>query len=92
MAQPKKLSHREKLMKKEEQQLKEHQQKLIRLRTAMRNNPRLDAYDTWRWAALQVFNDLQKVSLRFHTAKLAAIKEQALEIAVEAQAIINFTN
>lgn len=90
MAQPKKLTAKQKQAKKELQQLNELYQNILRIRQAMRHSAS-SAFETWRWASLNVYNDLCQLSIRHETHKWALYKEHALDTAREAQAALNFT-
>lgn len=92
MGKPKKLSYAERLQKKEANEIRErlhiHHQDLNKIYKAMKTSAP-DTFDTWRWAALEVFKTLQKDFPQNNTdVKLE--KARALAIAREAQAIIHF--
>lgn len=92
MAQPKKLTAKQKQAKKEIQQLNEIYQNILRIRQAMRTNTQSSALETWRWATLNLYNDLCQLRICHETHKWALYKEQALDTAREAQFAINFTS
>lgn len=90
MAQPKKLSAKEKQAKKENEQLDVYHQNLLKVRRALYNKTGTSELETWRWAALNIFNQLSGLSLRHQTQRLAILKNQALDTAYEAQFALNF--
>lgn len=56
MAQPKKLTHKQKQEKKILDRLEHYKTELRNLRKAIVSKPREN--DTWQWAALEIFRDL----------------------------------
>lgn len=88
--QPKKLSYAEKMIKKQiGGRLDPIRISLRRLDHAMMNSDS-KSMSTWRWAALDIFNNLQ---LNFPFCKEVEYEKQyALHIAREAQTSMNFKN
>lgn len=91
MAQPKKLSPKEKQAKKENKQMDEIAQNLQRVRQALHTKTQQSSQlETWRWAALNIFNQLSNLDIRHETHRMAALKSHALDTAREAQFALNF--
>ncbi len=85
MGQPKKLTHQQRLDKKEDAKLALIQRDLIRLHLAVNQKVTKDS-ETWRWAALDIYTTLRK---EFSSSyKVEQYKEAALKIARDAQTII----
>lgn len=87
MAQPKKLTFKQKQERKLLLQLETYKTSLLRIKKAMKTN--LDDLETWRWAAMEVFKDLGKLEKHPEVDKW---REYALELARECQIGMNFKN
>lgn len=86
MVQPKKLTQAQKFEKKQKEKLASYKIQLIRLRMSLgkTNDP-----TTFRWAALELFKELRTEFPETSTL-IESYKTEALNIAREAQAIMNF--
>lgn len=81
MAQPKKLTYKEKQEKKAMKILDPYKKQLQQLQMSMRNIP--SEMETWRWAALMLFKEISRLSVEH--GEMERLKERALFLAREAQ-------
>jgi hypothetical protein len=79
MAQPKKLTFKEKQQKKLMDQLAPYIYELKQIKIGMKKNP--DDMDTWRWASLETYKELAKLK---DSAEVEKYREIALAMAREA--------
>lgn len=85
MAQPKKLTHKQKQEKKLLDALETYKTELARLRKAIINQPMEN--DTWQWAALQIFKDLGTLG---EHPEIAKWRNYALGLARDASSSFTF--
>lgn len=81
MAQPKKLTHKQKQEKKLMQRLESYKTELKNLKIAIKTKLSDSELDTWRWAALQIFKDLGEFEKH---PEVDRYREIALNLAREA--------
>lgn len=86
MAQPKKLTPAQRKQKKDQEQYKAYQEELSKLLSAAKNKP-ADQASTWRWAALEIFRELQAFP---KSSERDVMIERALYVARQAQVVMNF--
>ena len=86
MAQPKKLTYKQKQEKAAMKILEPYKKQLQQLHMSMRKNP--SEMETWRWAALELFKEISGLSMEH--GEMERLKERALFLAREAQGAINF--
>lgn len=84
MAQPKKLTLKQKQEKKLLEEIATHKSELMRIKLGMKSKP--GEMSTWRWAALEVFKDLKDLK----HPEADKTRELALKIARDAQGAMNF--
>lgn len=87
MAQPKKLTHKQKQEKKLLNQIAPYKEDLVRIKRAMKEKP--GEMETWRWACLEIFRKI--TNLKIDHIEATNMKEYALKLAAEAQGVINFS-
>lgn len=87
MGQPKKLTHKQRQERAVMTRIAPIDAELKRIYHALKTAS-AEEVPTWRWAALEIFRSLQVEQSHEQVDKL---KEKALYIAREAQAVMNFT-
>lgn len=87
MSPPKKLTHLEKMTKKNEQEVAKLVAELRNIYKMTRLNGDVD---TLRWSALETFRMLQMMDAKSPSAKTKHAKQFALSFAREAQGAMNF--
>ncbi len=89
MAQPKKLTHKQRMENKIKKDMEQYIEELSKIHRGMKKKP--TEMDTWKWAALEVYKQLSSHAENKHPEVQKCINT-ALHLAREAQLARNFAS